>query len=243
MPCPCLASGSTHLLLFITLPDALLALLSADVYRAIEAIYAADVPVWSLDLMSGLPELTEEMWGYSLAQALDAAPHHISVYDLQACRASMASTLGNGNTWDGRECMASHEEAFPPFGRRHGAMLTWEAPTGVQVEDHTPFSRLYIPGEAPLPTEDAAAGMYCAASTSLRCGASSRLSCTLVPALAQVCAYPLTLGFADQQGMNIMKSATMPSRATGEAARRVWNRCSHRMRCGSPRRLTRQMSV
>jgi putative oxygen-independent coproporphyrinogen III oxidase len=55
----------------------------ADVYRAIEAVYAADVPTWSLDLMSGLPGLTETGWETTLAVALDAAPPHISVYDLQ----------------------------------------------------------------------------------------------------------------------------------------------------------------
>lgn len=30
-----------------------------------------------------LPHLTAELWGDSLAQALDAGPPHISVYDLQ----------------------------------------------------------------------------------------------------------------------------------------------------------------
>ena len=56
---------------------------AADVYRAIEAVHAAGVPSWSLDLMSGLPQLTQELWQRSLEQALDAAPHHISTYDLQ----------------------------------------------------------------------------------------------------------------------------------------------------------------
>lgn len=30
---------------------------AADVYRAIEAVHAAGVPSWSLDLMSGLPQV------------------------------------------------------------------------------------------------------------------------------------------------------------------------------------------
>lgn len=38
----------------------------------------------------------------------------------------------------------------------------------MQVEEHTPFARLYTPGEAPLPNDDAAALMFCTASTSLR---------------------------------------------------------------------------
>lgn len=36
------------------------------------------------------------------------------------------------------------------------------------MEDHTPFARRYSPGEPPLPSDDAAAAMYCAASTVLR---------------------------------------------------------------------------
>jgi len=55
----------------------------ADVYRAIDAVYAASMPSWSLDLMSGLPGLTQDGWERSLAAALDAAPNHMSVYDLQ----------------------------------------------------------------------------------------------------------------------------------------------------------------
>lgn len=55
----------------------------ADALRAVEAVHAAGVPSWSLDLMSGLPQLTEVMWGQSLERALDAAPHHLSTYDLQ----------------------------------------------------------------------------------------------------------------------------------------------------------------
>ena len=45
---------------------------------------AADVENWSLDLMSGLPNLTPELWQRSLDAALDAAPQHLSIYDLQA---------------------------------------------------------------------------------------------------------------------------------------------------------------
>lgn len=120
-----------------TFQDELLALCgrahdAADVLRAVEAVHAAGVPSWSLDLMSGLPQacaigllcrdativvprsdqtpanswpssapglllicsdfplpmprvqLTEEAWGRSLEQAIDAGPHHVSTYDLQA---------------------------------------------------------------------------------------------------------------------------------------------------------------
>jgi hypothetical protein len=51
--------------------------------RAIESMYAANVSNWSIDLMCGLPELTEEGWEASLKRALDADPSHVSIYDLQ----------------------------------------------------------------------------------------------------------------------------------------------------------------
>ena len=42
--------------------------------------------------MSGLPELTEDMWAQSLEAAVDAAPPHISVYDLQVACLAQANT-------------------------------------------------------------------------------------------------------------------------------------------------------
>lgn len=54
-----------------------------DVYAAIEAVKAADFPSWSLDLISGLPKLTLEVWQHSLNEAITADPDHISIYDLQ----------------------------------------------------------------------------------------------------------------------------------------------------------------
>lgn len=37
-----------------------------------------------------------------------------------------------------------------------------------QVEEHTPFAKLYRPGQSPLPSDEVAAAMYCTASTMLR---------------------------------------------------------------------------
>ena len=54
-----------------------------DVYKAISNIGAANVPNWSLDLISGLPQLTSKHWQHSLQEAIKAKPNHISVYDLQ----------------------------------------------------------------------------------------------------------------------------------------------------------------
>lgn len=55
----------------------------SDVERAIEDMREAGPPTWSLDLISGLPHLTEAMWLHSLQEALAAQPPHISIYDLQ----------------------------------------------------------------------------------------------------------------------------------------------------------------
>lgn len=55
----------------------------AEVHAAVEAVHAAGVPAWSLDLMSGLPGLERVAWAASLEAAIAAAPTHVSVYDLQ----------------------------------------------------------------------------------------------------------------------------------------------------------------
>lgn len=55
----------------------------SDVYQAIDDIHQAGVQNWSLDLISGLPQLTSKDWQQSLQNAISANPAHISVYDLQ----------------------------------------------------------------------------------------------------------------------------------------------------------------
>ena len=55
----------------------------SDVYQAIDEIHQAGVQNWSLDLISGLPQLTSKDWQQSLRNAISANPAHISVYDLQ----------------------------------------------------------------------------------------------------------------------------------------------------------------
>jgi oxygen-independent coproporphyrinogen-3 oxidase len=60
----------------------------SDVYAAIDAVTAAGLPSWSLDLISGLPGLQLQGWQDSLQQAVAAGPDHISVYDLQVWRSS-----------------------------------------------------------------------------------------------------------------------------------------------------------
>ena len=65
----------------------------ADVHAAIDAMHTAAPPSWSLDLITGLPGLTEENWRHSVECAIAAQPPHVSVYDLQVCdvRASVRS--------------------------------------------------------------------------------------------------------------------------------------------------------
>ena len=53
-----------------------------DIYGAIASIHQNGITSWSLDLISGLPHLTSEQWLYSLHQAIECQPPHISVYDL-----------------------------------------------------------------------------------------------------------------------------------------------------------------
>jgi putative oxygen-independent coproporphyrinogen III oxidase len=54
----------------------------ADIERSIEIIRQSSVTNWSLDLISGLPQQTMEMWRESLARSIKVNPSHISVYDL-----------------------------------------------------------------------------------------------------------------------------------------------------------------
>lgn len=54
-----------------------------DVHEAIAAVNAAAPQSWSLDLISGLPGVTVDVWEDTLQEAINYSPPHISVYDLQ----------------------------------------------------------------------------------------------------------------------------------------------------------------
>ena len=54
----------------------------ADIFQAINIIHQAQCSNWSLDLISGLPQQTLRDWQASLEIAVEAAPNHISCYDL-----------------------------------------------------------------------------------------------------------------------------------------------------------------
>ena len=54
----------------------------ADIERSIGLIHQSAIQNWSLDLISGLPDQTMEMWLESLERSIDCQPTHISVYDL-----------------------------------------------------------------------------------------------------------------------------------------------------------------
>ncbi len=53
-----------------------------DIFAAVELICQVGVPEFSLDLISGLPHQTLEIWQESLEKAIEIAPTHISIYDL-----------------------------------------------------------------------------------------------------------------------------------------------------------------
>ncbi len=54
----------------------------ADIDRAVADLQGAAIPTWSLDLISGLPHQTLDIWQDSLECAIALHPQHISVYDL-----------------------------------------------------------------------------------------------------------------------------------------------------------------
>eukprot|EP00899_Mesostigma_viride_P019255 jgi/Mesvir1/27330/Mv07146-RA.1 len=54
-----------------------------DTLRALDLFRQAGVTNWSMDLISGLPGQTMELWVETLQAAIGHAPPHISVYDLQ----------------------------------------------------------------------------------------------------------------------------------------------------------------
>jgi len=53
-----------------------------DIFAAVELIHQAEVPEFSLDLISGLPHQSLDQWHDSLTKAVAIAPTHISIYDL-----------------------------------------------------------------------------------------------------------------------------------------------------------------
>ncbi len=54
----------------------------ADIFTAVDLLQIAEIPNFSIDLISGLPHQTLDIWQESLAQAIKIAPMHISIYDL-----------------------------------------------------------------------------------------------------------------------------------------------------------------
>ncbi|EEE62864.1 hypothetical protein OsJ_17667 [Oryza sativa Japonica Group] len=55
-----------------------------EVHDAVGIVTACEgLQNWSMDLISSLPNQTEEMWEESLRCTVDARPTHVSVYDLQ----------------------------------------------------------------------------------------------------------------------------------------------------------------
>ncbi|MDZ8096745.1 MAG: radical SAM family heme chaperone HemW [Nostoc sp. DedQUE05] len=53
-----------------------------DIFAAVELIHQVEIPVFSLDLISGLPHQSLDQWQDSLEKAVAIVPTHISIYDL-----------------------------------------------------------------------------------------------------------------------------------------------------------------
>ncbi|MGG6267351.1 radical SAM family heme chaperone HemW [Leptolyngbya sp. AN03gr2] len=53
-----------------------------DIYNSIGLIHQANIENYSLDLISGLPHQTIEIWQESLEKAIALSPTHLSIYDL-----------------------------------------------------------------------------------------------------------------------------------------------------------------
>ena len=64
-----------------------------DIEQAVNDLITVGIPVWSLDLISGLPHQTLVDWEKNLERAIALAPQHISVYDL---------TVESGTVFDRR---------------------------------------------------------------------------------------------------------------------------------------------
>lgn len=54
----------------------------SDIFTAVDLIHQSRIANFSIDLISGLPHQTLDIWQESLHQAINIAPTHISIYDL-----------------------------------------------------------------------------------------------------------------------------------------------------------------
>ncbi|MGB3757589.1 MAG: radical SAM family heme chaperone HemW, partial [Rivularia sp. (in: cyanobacteria)] len=54
----------------------------SDIFTAVDLLQAAQISNFSIDLISGLPHQTLDIWQQSLEQAIKITPMHISIYDL-----------------------------------------------------------------------------------------------------------------------------------------------------------------
>ena len=54
----------------------------SDIFTAIDLLQAAQISNFSIDLISGLPHQTLDIWQQSVEQAIKITPMHISIYDL-----------------------------------------------------------------------------------------------------------------------------------------------------------------
>ena len=89
-----------------------------DVEAALEAVRGCGVQSWGLDLIGGLPGLTQEVWAHTLRTTAGCGAPHVSVYDLQV----EAGTAFGRWYAPGVSPLPSHEAAADMYRAAHEAL-------------------------------------------------------------------------------------------------------------------------
>ncbi|RCV18405.1 hypothetical protein SETIT_3G298600v2 [Setaria italica] len=115
-----------------------------EVHEAVGIVTACEgLQNWSMDLISSLPNQTEEMWEESLRCTVDARPTHISVYDLQIEQGTKFGQI-----------------KIQLFTTRHILL-------SCALQLHLLIQFWYTPGVFPLPSDTESANFYKIASKRL----------------------------------------------------------------------------
>ena len=183
----------------------------SDVYQAIDDIHQAGVQNWSLDLISGLPQLTSKDWQQSLQNAISANPAHISVYDLQVscvmlirkfCTSMGVATCATGDTACVQMCifgpLRSHLLLEGSLVQAMHPLLLWATSCCMYPLTVQPIASCRLRLRPPLQ-----GGLNLAATPCQQ----------MKPQLTCIEKHQATYSM---QVMSTMKSAIMPSQATGK---------------------------
>jgi len=107
---------------------------AADARAALAAVRAVGAPSWSLDLICGLPEVSDDTWSATLDEAIAAGPHGVSVYDLTLepgtpfARAAAAGALALPDDDAGAAMLATAGEKLAAAGLARVEVSSWARP-------------------------------------------------------------------------------------------------------------------